>query len=140
MADSLLMKDARAREITIYRARKQGKVTGLAYEIQGYGYSGEIRLMMGVAADGKLLGVRVLAHKETPGLGDKIETSKSKWIYDFEGKSLTSPSAEKWAVKKDGGVIDQLAGATITPRAVVKAVKGGLEFYDAHRREILEGK
>jgi electron transport complex protein RnfG len=93
---------------------------------------------MGVDTQGRLLGARVVKHAETPGLGDKIEPAKSKWILDFDGKSLNDPPAEKWAVKKDGGVFDQFAGATITPRAVVKAVKSGLEFFAAHREEILQ--
>jgi electron transport complex protein RnfG len=97
-------------------------------------------VLIGVDTKGTLLGARVIRHKETPGLGDKIELAKSKWIRDFEGKSLESPPPEKWAVKKDGGVFDQFAGATITPRAVVKAVKEGMTFYAAHRQEILEGK
>jgi len=84
-----------------------------------------------------MLGARVIKHQETPGLGDKIESAKSRWIDDFAGKSLSSPPPAQWAVKKDGGVFDQFAGATITPRAVVKAVRQGLEFYTAHRAEIL---
>ena len=95
---------------------------------------------MGIAADGKLLGVRVLAHKETPGLGDKIEVKKDPWVKSFDGKSLADPTSDKWAVKKDGGIFDQFAGATITPRAVVKAVKGGLDFYTEHRKKILGGQ
>lgn len=138
VADSLLMKDARAREITIYRARKDGKVTGLAYEIYGYGYSGEIKLMMGIAADGKLLGVRVLAHKETPGLGDKVEVKKGDWILRFDGLSLGNPPPERWLVKKDGGQFDQFAGATITPRAVVLAIRGGLDFFAANKSRLTE--
>ena len=81
--------------------------------------------------------VRVIKHKETPGLGDKIEPVKSHWIFAFDGKSLGDPPAEKWAVKKDGGVFDQFAGATITPRGVVKAVKGGLDFFDKQRAQLL---
>lgn len=123
--------------LTIYRTRNgNGAVNGAVFQVSGRGYAGDIVVLMGLDDSGRLLGARVVKHQETPGLGDKIETSKSKWIYDFEGKSLTSPSAEKWAVKKDGGVFDQFAGATITPRAVVKAVKQGLEFFAAHRAEI----
>jgi electron transport complex protein RnfG len=88
--------------------------------------------------EGRLLGVRVVKHAETPGLGDKIEIAKAKWILDFNGKFLGDPPPEKWAVKKDGGVFDQFAGATITPRAVVKAVKQGLEFFASHREEIVQ--
>jgi Na+-translocating ferredoxin:NAD+ oxidoreductase subunit G len=80
--------------------------------------------------------VRVVAHKETPGLGDKIEAKKNDWILRFAGLSLGEPPAEKWKVKKDGGQFDQFAGATITPRGVVKAVRGGLDFFAAHRGEL----
>ena len=126
---------------TAYLARKGGQPNALVLEaIAPDGYAGKIRLLIALDTEGALLGVRVTQHKETPGLGDKIELAKSKWIRDFEGKSLESPPAEKWAVKKDGGVFDQFAGATITPRAVVKAVKEGMKFYVAHRDEILEGK
>jgi electron transport complex protein RnfG len=85
-----------------------------------------------------LLGARVLKHAETPGLGDKIELAKSPWILSFNGLSLATLAPAKWAVKKDGGVFDQMAGATITPRAVVKAVKDGLDFFAAQRAQILE--
>jgi Na+-translocating ferredoxin:NAD+ oxidoreductase subunit G len=126
--------------VTVYRSRQAGAVNGTVFQVAGRGYAGNIVVIIGVDASGTLLGARVVKHQETPGLGDKIELAKTKWIRSFEGKSLTSPPAEKWAVKKDGGVFDQFAGATITPRAVVKAVKGGLEFFAAHRQEILEGK
>ena len=145
-ADNELLKDTISltgddgKPVTIYRARKAGSITGAVFQTVGRGYGGEMIVLIGVDAKGTLLGARVIRHKETPGLGDKIELAKSKWIRDFEGKSLESPPAEKWAVKKDGGVFDQFAGATITPRAVVKAVKEGMKLYVAHRDEILEGK
>lgn len=100
------------------------------------GYSGSIHLLIGVLADGSLAGVRVLAHKETPGLGDKIETAKSNWIYSFSSKSLTNTAEDRWAVKKDRGEFDQFAGATITPRAVVKAVHKALQFFDANQEQL----
>ena len=137
--DTLALKDANAREVTVYRARKQGKVTGVAYEIYGTGYAGEIKLMMGIDAEGKLLGVRVLAHKETPGLGDKIEEKKGDWILRFAGLSLGNPPAERWKVKKDGGQFDQFAGATITPRGVLRAIRDGLDFFAANRGQLTEG-
>lgn len=136
--DTIELANAEGKAITIYRARKDGKVTGVAYEIYGTGYAGEIKLMMGIAADGKLLGVRVLAHKETPGLGDKIEVKKGDWILRFTGLSLGNPPAERWKVKKDGGEFDQFAGATITPRGVVKAIHGGLEFFAANQTKLTE--
>ena len=95
--------------------------------------AGDIDVILGLAADGKVLGARVLAHKETPGLGDKIEVAKGDWILAFDGLSLGNPPPERWAVKKDGGDFDQFSGATITPRAVVRALKGGLEFFAANR-------
>lgn len=136
--DTMELANAEGRTITIYRARKDGKVTGVAYEIYGPGYAGEMKLMMGIAADGKLLGVRVLAHKETPGLGDKIEVKKGDWILRFTGLSLGNPPAERWKVKKDGGEFDQFAGATITPRGVVKAIHGGLQFFAANQTKLTE--
>jgi electron transport complex protein RnfG len=124
--------------VTVYRARKAGVVTGVVFQMAQRGYTTDIVVLIGVDTEGRLLGVRVIKHAETPGLGDKIEIAKAKWILDFNGKSLAEPAPNKWAVKKDGGVFDQFAGATITPRAVVKAVKGGLEFFAAHREELLK--
>lgn len=100
------------------------------------GYSGSIRLLIGILTDGSLAGVRVLEHKETPGLGDKIETTKSGWIYSFNGKSLSNTTNEHWAVKKDRGEFDQFAGATITPRVVVKAVHKALQYFDANQEQL----
>jgi electron transport complex protein RnfG len=138
VADTLQMTNAHGKEITVFRARKDGKVTGVAYEIFGTGYAGEMKLMMGIAADGRLLGVRVLAHKETPGLGDKIEVKKGDWILRFTGLSLGNPAPERWKVKKDGGEFDQFAGATITPRGVVGAIRGGLDYFAANQAKLLE--
>ena len=123
--------------LTVYRARQQGQVKAALFKVAERGYAGEIQVLMAVDRDGKTLGVRVLKHSETPGLGDKIEVKKDPWVHGFEGKTLGDPPIEKWGVKKDGGVFDQFAGATITPRAVVKAVKGGMRFFDEHRKAIL---
>jgi len=100
------------------------------------GYSGAIRLLIGIQIDGRLAGVRVLNHRETPGLGDKIELAKSPWIQSFVGRSLQAPDEAGWAVKKDRGEFDQFAGATITPRAVVKAVHKALQYFDAHKQQL----
>ena len=126
-------------DVLVYRARRGGKVEAVVYRMIGHGYAGAMVCVMGVSREGKILGVRVIKHAETPGLGDKIEPAKSDWINSFEGKWLGEPSAAKWAVKKDGGVFDQFAGATITPRGVVKAVKQGLEFFEQNRAALLEG-
>ena len=127
------------RSVVVYRARKAGQVQAVCYQVSAPGYGNTaIAIIMGVDRNGALLGTRVVSHNETPGLGDKIELSKSDWILSFTGRSLSNPPPEKWAVKKDGGVFDQFTGATITPRAVVKAVKGGLEFFAAHRAALLD--
>ena len=142
MADNDFLKDTvevekEGKTVTIYRARKEGVVKAALFKVAQRGYAGDIQVLMAVDSDGKTLGVRVLKHSETPGLGDKIEVKKDPWVKSFDGKSLGDPAPEKWAVKKDGGIFDQFAGATITPRAVVKAVKGGMDFYAEHRKEIL---
>jgi electron transport complex protein RnfG len=122
---------------TAYIALKDGQPSAIILRATAPdGYSGAIHLLIGIQANGQLAGVRVLSHKETPGLGDKIELAKSAWIRSFEGKSLTHPKDEGWAVKKDRGEFDQFAGATITPRAVVKAVHKALQFFDANRQQL----
>lgn len=114
---------------TIYRARFDGKPVGLVIETTApNGYSGDIKLLVGVLADGTVQGVRVLEHRETPGLGDKIELPKDDWILSFNNKQLTEDNRKKWAVKRDLGEFDQFTGATITPRAVVQAVTKTLDF------------
>ena len=120
-----------------YIALKDGKPSAIILRATAPdGYSGAIQLLVGIQADGRLAGVRVLNHRETPGLGDKIDLAKSTWIRSFDGKSLQTPSAEGWAVKKDRGEFDQFAGATITPRAVVKAVHKALQYFDAHKQQL----
>lgn len=112
-----------------YIARADGKAVAAAFEITGYGYAGPIDVMVGINSKGELLGARVLSHNETPGLGDKIEAGKSRWIFAFTGLSLANPGESLWKVKKDGGIFDQFSGATITPRGVVKAIKHSLEIF-----------
>ncbi|MBK8188510.1 MAG: electron transport complex subunit RsxG [Cellvibrio sp.] len=117
----------------IYIARRQGQVTALIIPAMAHdGYSGDISMIVGVNRNLTIAGVRVIAHKETPGLGDKIEIKKSQWIVNFNGKSLQAPITSEWLVKKDGGVFDQFAGATISPRAMVKKIREVLEFAQAH--------
>ena len=142
LADNDFLKDTvdlknGEKTVTIYRARKEGVVKAALFKVAERGYAGDIQVLMAVDSDGRTLGVRVLKHSETPGLGDKIEVKKDPWVKSFDGKSLGDPAPEKWAVKKDGGIFDQFAGATITPRAVVKAVKGSMDFFTAHKAEII---
>ncbi|WP_324031903.1 electron transport complex subunit RsxG [Aeromonas caviae] len=117
----------------LYTATLKGVQTGYALEtVAPDGYSGAIRMVVGTDAKGAVSAVRVLAHKETPGLGDKIELKKSDWINSFVGKFLSHDNEASWAVKKDGGEFDAFTGATITPRAVVKAVKNLLLLQQEH--------
>lgn len=121
----------------IHRARQHGEISALIVPAVAHdGYSGDIRMIVGVNRDGSIAGVRILLHKETPGLGDKIELKKHQWILSFNGKSLQAPVIEEWKVKKDGGTFDQFAGATITPRAVVGQVKRVLEFVAANHQAL----
>ena len=123
--------------VTVYRARRENKpVAVVMTPVAPDGYSGSISLLVGIGYDGALTGVRVSAHRETPGLGDYIEEERSDWIYGFDGKSLDNPPLERWGVKKDGGAFDQMTGATITPRAIVKAVRKTLLYYREHREAL----
>jgi electron transport complex protein RnfG len=137
LAHPLEITNEKGKPVTIYRGTIGAQVKALAWEISGQGYAGEMRLILGLDAEGKVLGVRVLSHAETPGLGDKIEVAKDPWILGFNGLSLGDPPANEWAVKKDGGRFDQFSGATITPRGVVGAIKDGLSFFQTHRTELL---
>ncbi len=121
----------------VWRARKAGAPVALVLEATAPdGYSGNINMLVGIGAAGRIIGVRVVSHKETPGLGDYIDIAKSAWIHIFDGKALDNPASGGWKVKKDGGQFDYMAGATITPRAVVKAVHHALEYEAAHRKEL----
>ena len=125
----------------IYRATKQGQAVAAAIETTAPdGYSGKIQLVVGLTSSqvgsATVTGVRVLEHKETPGLGDKIDLRISNWILDFDKLIYTTEVASNWAVKKDGGQFDQFTGATITPRAVVNAVKLSIEYYLANQANI----
>lgn len=124
----------------IYRARQHGQPVAVLFEETAPdGYSGEIRLLIAIYADGRLAGVRVVQHRETPGLGDYIELAKSDWILQFTQRSLqNTPQKEQWHVKKDGGIYAYRAGATITPRAVIKAVHHALLFYQQHQAHIFD--
>ena len=124
--------------VTVYRARRAGEpVAVIVPVVAPDGYGGPIRLLVGISVAGEVTGVRVVAHSETPGLGDPIEAERSDWIRGFEGRSLGNPPPARWTVKKDGGEFDQLTSATITPRAVVKAVARALAYFQEHREALL---
>ena len=121
------------RTLTVFPAKnKRGRVIGYAWEqVAPDGYAGSIRILIGIRVAGDIVAIRITEHQETPGLGDGI-TKNQAWIDYFSGKTLSN---SKWHVKKDGGDFDQFTGATITPRAVVKAVHEGLAMYKKHRRD-----
>lgn len=124
--------------VTVYRARQNGRPVAAVFTpvVAPDGYSGPIKLLIAVRYDGTLAGVRVTAHRETPGLGDPIEETRSGWILNFTDRSLSNPQPDKWKVKRDGGMFDQFTGATITPRAVVKAVYNCLSYFAANKKQI----
>ncbi len=120
-----------------YRARLHGQPSAVMLEsVAPDGYGGKIFLLVGIKASGEIAGVRVVSHRETPGLGDYIDAAKSDWIKGFDGKSQARYTDADWKVKKDGGKFDYMAGATITPRAVVKAVHKALQYYEANREAL----
>ncbi|MSP86424.1 MAG: electron transport complex subunit RsxG [Methylotenera sp.] len=118
-------------------AKLNHKTVGVILEAVAHnGYSGDIKVLIAIRADGSISGVRVLAHKETPGLGDYIDIARGNWIKLFNNESVQRTPAEKWQVKKDGGKFDYMVGATITPRAVVEAVLKALQFYEINKQSI----
>jgi Na+-translocating ferredoxin:NAD+ oxidoreductase subunit G len=124
-------------QVSVYRARQRGRPVAVVISpVAPGGYSGPIRLLVGILADGTLSGVRVVSHRETPGLGDKVELERDDWILGFDGRSLGDPPVSRWAVRRDDGVFDQFTGATVTPRAVVRAVRDALVYFEAHRDEL----
>ncbi len=127
-------------EKRIYLARRGERIVAVIIPVTARdGYTGDIDLIVGVNADGTVAGVRALAHRETPGLGDKVDIRKSDWVLGFNGRSLRNPPPAGWAVKKDRGVFDQFTGATITPRAVVAATRRALEYAANNRATLFSG-
>lgn len=125
--------------VPVFRARKAGKPMAVAIiPVAPDGYVGPIKLLVAISADGAVLGVRILSHRETPGLGDGIEAKRSDWVLGFNGHSLSNPEGKGWRVRRDGGQFDQFTGATITPRAVVKAVYNALKYFERNRAALFE--
>lgn len=120
-------------DVTVYRVYADGQPVAAIFSVSARdGYAGIIRLLVGVSAAGNVNRVRVLEHRETPGLGDRIESTKSDWMENFNGRSIGDPAIESWNIRRDGGEFDQLSGASITSRAVVKAVRETLVYYGAN--------
>lgn len=122
-----------------FQAIEQQTVRGVILPVRtSEGYSGDIDLLVGINRDGSIAGVRIVSHRETPGLGDNVELSKSDWVLSFNGRTRDSSEDPAWAVRKDGGDFDQFTGATITPRAVVSATAEALDYFEANRTELLK--
>ena len=141
--DMITVRDAELlgtdKPVPVFRARRDGKPVAVAImSVAPDGYVGAIRLLVAIREDGVLEGVRVLSHRETPGLGDAIEETRNDWILGFKGHSLSNPERKGWHVQRDGGVFDQFTGATITPRAVVKAVYNTLKYFQRHKKRLFE--
>ena len=120
--------------VTVYRVYADSSPVAALFVVTAMdGFSGPIKMLIGIGANGAITGTRVLQHRETPGLGDLIEESKSDWILQFSDKSLENPDRQMWAIKRDGGTFDQFSGASITPRSVVNAVKQTLLYFEDNR-------
>lgn len=125
----------------IYRVFAGGEPVAALFAVTARdGFSGPIRILVGVGVDGTVSGVRILQHRETPGLGDKIESRRSDWVFQFDGRSIGDPVVTGWSIKSDGGEFDQLTGASITPRAVIKAIRDTLIYFDANREAIFRAE
>jgi Na+-translocating ferredoxin:NAD+ oxidoreductase subunit G len=139
--DCLLVQDAEALGVDalvpVYRARQQNEPAALVFApLARGGYGGDIALLVAIYPNGEIAGVRVTAHKETPGLGDQVDQAKSAWLEQFRGLSLAQPPLEKWTVRKDGGEFDGFTGATITPRAVIHALRRLQQYHAVHRDQL----
>ncbi len=122
----------------MYRVTRDGRTVAFLFQVTAMdGYAGPIRLLVGIRSDGVLTGVRVLDHEETPGLGDRIEHTRSDWILGFAGRSLGDPPAARWSIRADGGDYDQITGASVTSRAVINAVSATLLYFSANRDALL---
>ncbi len=121
----------------VYRVFAEGAPVAALFVVTARdGYAGPIRILVGVGTDGAVTGVRIVEHRETPGLGDRIDQTRSDWVYQFDGRSLGNPVEARWLLEVDGGDFDQLTGASVTPRAVIKAIRDTLIYFDAHRDAI----
>jgi Na+-translocating ferredoxin:NAD+ oxidoreductase subunit G len=143
LADSILVTApdllGSTQPVRIYRARRAGApVAAVIRPIAPDGYRGPIELLVAIGQDGRLIGVQVIRHDETPGLGDAFESRDVHWLDGFRGRSLSDPPPPRWTVRRDGGEFDAFTGATITPRAIVKAVRNALEYYQRNSQRIFD--
>ena len=124
-------------DVVIYRVYENERPVAALFAVTARnGYAGSIRVLLGIEYDGTVTGVRILQHRETPGLGDRIVSSRSDWVFQFDGRSLGDPDVDAWTIKRDSGQFDQLSGASVTPRAVITAIRETLSYFEAHRDDI----
>ena len=124
-------------DVVVYRVFAEDEPVAALFAVTARdGYAGPIRILLGITWDGVVTGVRILQHRETPGLGDRIVSTKSNWVFQFDGRSLGDPVLERWALKTDGGDFDQLSGASVTPRAIIKAMRETLIYFSEHREAL----
>lgn len=124
-------------DAVVYRVYADGEPVAALFAVTAPdGYAGPIRILMGIDVNGAVTGLRILEHRETPGLGDRIDETKSDWVHQFSGRSLGDPALADWAIRRDGGEFDQLSGASVTPRAVLRAMQETLLYFEANRNEI----
>lgn len=145
LSEAIVLSNPKALNLEVgslaYAALKGGQRQGVILPVIAKdGYSGDISLLVGIDKQGLIQGVRTIEHKETPGLGDKVDRKKSAWIDSFIGRSLANTTKDDWAVKKDGGVFDGFTGATITPRAVVNAVRSSLVYHQLNSADLYNQK
>lgn len=125
--------------VAVYRARLHGAPTAIIISsVAPDGYGGPIELLVAINYAGEVLGVHVLAHHETPGMGDAFEQPGSTWLANFRGKSVHNPETRGWNVRKDGGAFQQFTSATISPRAIIQAVQRTLDYYQKHRDQLYQ--
>lgn len=126
-------------EALIYRIYAKGEPVAALFVVTARdGFAGSIRILLGVDMQGVVTGLRILNHRETPGLGDKIESRRSDWVHQFTGRALGDPDVTDWAIRRDGGQFDALTGASVTPRAVIKAMRDTLIYFEANREQIFD--
>jgi H+/Na+-translocating ferredoxin:NAD+ oxidoreductase subunit G len=124
-------------DVIVYRVYAENRPVAALFAVTAPdGYAGPIRILVGIEYDGTVTGIRILEHRETPGLGDRIVSSRSDWVFQFDGRSIRNPIAGGWAITTDGGQFDQLTGASVTPRAVITAIRETLIYFDSHREEL----
>ena len=128
-------------DVLVYRVYAEDEPVASLFAVTAPdGYAGPIGVLVGIAYDGTITGIRILEHRETPGLGDRIESSRSDFVFQFDGRSLGDPDEKGWAIKRDGGQFDQLTGASVTPRAVINAIRQTLLYFDSNRDDIFSAQ